>query len=141
MADEGGFERLKETVLGIVSQHFRPEFVNRIDDLVVFHALNREQVARIAELQFGILRARLEEQDIGIRLTDSALEALVDEGYDPVYGARPLKRAIQKRIENPLAAKLLAGDVAPGGEVRVQRRDGAFEFDPAPGAPPSASTG
>ncbi|MXX28738.1 MAG: AAA domain-containing protein, partial [Gammaproteobacteria bacterium] len=133
MAGEGDFERLKETVLGIVSQHFRPEFINRVDDLVVFHALNREQVARIAELQFGILRDRLEEQDIGIRLTDAAREALVDEGYDPVYGARPLKRAIQKRVENPLAAKLLAGDVAPGSEVGVQFQDGAFQFESGPG--------
>ena len=127
--ERGDFERLKETVLGIVSQHFRPEFINRVDDLVVFHALNREQVARIAELQFGILRDRLADQDIGIRLTDAARKALVDEGYDPVYGARPLKRAIQKRVENPLAAKLLGGDVVPGSEVCVQFQDGAFQFE------------
>ena len=95
---------------------------------MVFHALNREQVAQIAELQFDILRARLKEQDIGIRLADAALEALVEEGYDPVYGARPLKRAIQKRVENPLATQLLAGDVVPGGEVKVQFQDGAFQF-------------
>ena len=86
-------------------------------------------MARIADLQFAILRARLKEQDIGIRLTDPARAALVDEGYDPVYGARPLKRAIQKRVENPLAAKLLAGDVVPGGEVQVQFQDGAFHFE------------
>ena len=135
MAGEGDFERLKETVLSIVSQHFRPEFINRVDDLVVFHALNREQVAQIAELQFDILRARLKEQDIGIRLADAALEALVEEGYDPVYGARPLKRAIQKRVENPLATRLLAGDVVPGGEVQVQFQDGAFQFESKPASP------
>ena len=128
MADSTDQERLKSIVLGVVSQHFRPEFINRIDDMVVFHALAKDHVRRIAELQFDILRARLAEQDIGIDLEPGAVDALVEEGYDPVYGARPLKRVIQKRIENPLAAKLLGGAFTPGQSVSVSCADGEFGF-------------
>ena len=128
MADSSDQERLKEIVLGVVSQHFRPEFINRIDDMVVFHALGKDHVRRIAELQFDILRGRLKEQDIAIGLTPEAADALVEEGYDPVYGARPLKRVLQKRIENPLAAKLLGGEFAPGADISVGYTDSAFSF-------------
>ena len=128
MADSTDQDRLESIVLGVVSQHFRPEFINRVDDMVVFHALARAHVRRIAELQFDILRARLEDQDIAIELTRHAVDALVEEGYDPVYGARPLKRVIQKRIENPLAAKLLGGAFTPGQSVRVDCAGGDFSF-------------
>ena len=131
MAAAADFDGLKRTVLGIVRQHFRPEFINRIDDMVVFHALDKAQVGRIAELQFDLLRSRLKQQGISIRLTDEARDALVDEGYDPIYGARPLKRVIQTRIENPLATKLLAGEVGFDEEVRVDHRDGAYRFQVA----------
>ena len=128
MADSADQERLRSIVLGVVSQHFRPEFINRVDDMVVFHALSRDQVRRIAELQFEILRSRLGDQDIGIELSGDAADALVEEGYDPVYGARPLKRVIQKRIENPLASKLLGGEFAPGRIVSVDVAGGEFTF-------------
>ena len=129
MADRADQQRLKEMVLGVVSQHFRPEFINRIDDMVVFHALDKGHVRRIAELQFDILRTRLAEQDIAIVPTREALDALVEEGYDPVYGARPLKRVIQKRIENSLAAKLLGGEFGPDQEISVGHAGGKFAFD------------
>ena len=128
MADNTDQQRLKSIVLGVVSQHFRPEFINRVDDLVVFHALARDHVRRIAELQFEILRSRLADQDIGIELSSDAVDALVEEGYDPVYGARPLKRVIQKHIENPLATSLLGGAFGPGQTVSVDCVDGDFSF-------------
>ena len=127
MAD-ADFDGMKQAVLDIVRRHFRPEFINRIDDLVVFHSLSKAQVGRIAELQFDLLRGRLEQQDVSIRLAEAARNALVEEGYDPVYGARPLKRVIQVRIENPLASKLLAGELGPGDELQVGHQDGAFSF-------------
>ena len=126
-------ERVKRRVLNEVRRHFRPEFVNRIDDLVVFHALGKEEVARIAQLQFALLDKRLAEQQMSISLSQEALHALVEEGYDPVYGARPLKRAIRRRIENPLAAKLLAGELGPGDEVSVQWADNEFRMAGRPG--------
>ena len=128
LADRTDQDRLREIVLGVVSQHFRPEFINRVDDMVVFHALGKDHVRRIAGLQFDILRSRLEDQDIAVDLAPAALDALVEEGYDPVYGARPLKRVIRKRIENPLAAKLLGGEFGPDQQVLIDRSDGNFSF-------------
>ncbi len=128
LTESGQTERIKSTVMDEVQQHFRPEFLNRIDDIVVFHPLSREQVAAIASIQFDVLRARLAEQDIDIELTQEAIDALVEEGYDPVYGARPLKRVIQRRIENPLAQRILAGDFPPNSKVQVTLADGDFQF-------------
>jgi ATP-dependent Clp protease ATP-binding subunit ClpB len=128
LSETGDMARIKSTVMGVVAQHFRPEFINRIDDIVVFHPLAREHVRQIAAIQFEILSRRLEDQDIRIELADAAVDALVAEGYDPVYGARPLKRVIQKRIENPLASRLLGGEFGPGDVVRVDYRDGEFVF-------------
>jgi len=125
-ANEQGL--IKDAVLKEVAQHFRPEFINRIDDLVVFHPLSREHVAQIAEIQFDVLRTRLAEQDLTIELAPPAVEALVAEGYDPVYGARPLKRVIQRQIENPLAQRILAGEFLPGAAIRVGFEDGRFTF-------------
>ena len=128
LTEAGNQDRIKDTVLGVVAQHFRPEFLNRVDDIVVFHPLDRDQVTEIAGIQFDILRARLAEQDIAIVIQPAALEALVEEGYDPVYGARPLKRAIQKRIENPLASKLLGGEYPPGSTIEVGYSGGEYSF-------------
>ena len=128
LTESGNTERIRETVLGIVSQHFRPEFVNRVDDMVVFQTLTKAQVAEICALQIGILSQRLDEQNISIRIDPSAVDALVNEGYDPVYGARPLKRVIQKQIENPLAERLLAGQIHGGTEVGITHDGQRFRF-------------
>jgi ATP-dependent Clp protease ATP-binding subunit ClpB len=129
LTQDGQADQIKQTVLGIVSQHFRPEFINRVDDLVVFQPLTKPQVAEICGLQIEILSDRLNEQNVSIRIETSALEALVDEGYDPVYGARPLKRVIQKRIENALAEQLLAGSFGADQEVVISYADGNYQFD------------
>ncbi len=128
LAEQGNVEAIRSTVMGVVAQHFRPEFINRIDDIVVFQPLSREQVREIAGIQFKVLEQRLEDQDIRIELSEPAVEALVEEGYDPVYGARPLKRVIQRRVENPLASRLLAGDFSPGDVIHVGFHDGEFAF-------------
>jgi ATP-dependent Clp protease ATP-binding subunit ClpB len=111
--------------------HFRPEFLNRIDEVVVFKRLEREQLAEIVELQLARLRERLAERRLELELTDAAKEALAEEGWDPAYGARPLKRAIQRLVENPLALRLLEGDFADGDVIRVDARDGEIVFDRA----------
>ncbi|HEY5647509.1 MAG TPA: ATP-dependent chaperone ClpB, partial [Pseudomonadales bacterium] len=131
LTENGQLDRIKPTVMGEVQQHFRPEFINRVDDIVVFQPLSRDQVGEIASIQFDVLRARLADQDINIELTQEAVGALVEEGYDPVYGARPLKRVIQKRIENPLAQRILAGDFPPGSTIYVTMTDGGFRFQAA----------
>ncbi len=109
----------RETVLADVRAHFRPEFVNRIDEIVVFDALGREQIAEIVGIQLRGLQARLAERKLTLELTDAARDWLADEGYDPAFGARPLKRLIQRRIQDPLALKLLAGEIHGGDAVRV----------------------
>lgn len=111
---------IKEAVMNSVNQHFRPEFVNRIDEIVVFHPLGQEQMAGIAEIQLARLRKRLQEREMDIVLSDEALHQLVAVGYDPVYGARPLKRAIQQEIENPLSIKLLSGEFVAGDTIQIQ---------------------
>jgi ATP-dependent Clp protease ATP-binding subunit ClpB len=128
LAEAGRFDAIQATVMGVVAQHFRPEFINRVDDIVVFKPLSREQVREIAHIQVEVLEHRLEEQEIELKLSAEAIEALVAEGYDPVYGARPLKRVIQRQIENPLATRLLAGHFSPGQTIRVGFHDGAFTF-------------
>jgi len=124
--DGEGYERMKETVLEEMRRHFRPEFLNRVDEIIVFHALAEEHLKQIVEIQLGRLRSRLADRHITLQLTDSARENLVRTGYDPSYGARPLKRAIQKKIETPLGRLLLKGDVRDGQTVLV---DGAASGD------------
>jgi ATP-dependent Clp protease ATP-binding subunit ClpB len=119
LAGEEHYARMKAGVLEIVSQHFRPEFLNRIDDVVVFHPLQREQIRRIVDIQLEHLRLRLGEREIGLVLDDSARDRLAEAGFDPVYGARPLKRAIQQQVENPLAQRILQGDFGPGDTIRA----------------------
>ena len=126
MAGEENYDRMKAAVLETVGQHFRPEFVNRIDDIVVFHPLAREHIRRIVEIQAGYLRRRLADREIGLEMGPDALDRLGEAGFDPVYGARPLKRALQQELENPLAQRILAGEFAPGDIVDVQVKDGAL---------------
>ena len=121
-------EDVRATVLNAVSQHFRPEFINRIDELVVFHSLKKSQIRGIADIQLDRLRSRLSERDIGLKVDDEAFDILIDAGFDPVYGARPLKRAIQHQIENPLAQKILAGDFIAGDTILVSAEDGRLNF-------------
>jgi ATP-dependent Clp protease ATP-binding subunit ClpB len=128
MSGEENYDAMKAAVMDIVGTHFRPEFINRIDDVVVFHPLDREQIRAIAGLQTEILRKRLRERDIGLVITDAALDQLGAAGFDPVYGARPLKRAIQSQLENPLAQEILAGRFGPGSVVEVDARDGKMVF-------------
>jgi ATP-dependent Clp protease ATP-binding subunit ClpB len=114
-----GYEAMKETVLEEMRSHFRPEFLNRVDEIIVFHALGEEHLKQIVEIQLGRVRARLGDRHITLHLTDAARADLVHTGYDPRYGARPLKRAIQKKIETPLGKLLLKGEVKDGQTVTV----------------------
>lgn len=124
------YEEIKAAVMNAVNQHFRPEFVNRIDEIVVFHPLGQEQMAGIADIQLSRLRKRLQERDMDIVLSDEAMKKLIAVGYDPVYGARPLKRAIQQEIENPLSVKLLSGEFVAGDTIKVDvDAEGNFTFD------------
>ena len=116
-----------------VEGFLRPELLNRIDEVVIFHQLKRDQLGRIVEIQLERLRKRLAEREMGLRLSEGAESQIASEGYDPVYGARPLKRVIQQRIENPLAQKILSGEFGPGDEVVADFRGGAFVFDKAGG--------
>jgi ATP-dependent Clp protease ATP-binding subunit ClpB len=123
-----GYDRMKKAVMEVVGQHFRPEFINRVDEMVVFHPLEPAQIREIAVIQLAHLRRRLEGHSYGLMVSDEALDVLAEAGFDPVYGARPLKRAIQQQIENPLAQKILAGDIAPREVVEVDAVDGRFVF-------------
>ncbi|MFN3073991.1 ATP-dependent chaperone ClpB [Acinetobacter sp. TY2] len=126
---EGASEdEVRAVVMSAVSQHFRPEFINRIDELVVFHSLKKSQIRGIADIQLERLRTRLAERDIGLRIDDQAFDILIDAGFDPVYGARPLKRAIQQQVENTLAQKILAGDFTAGDTILISAEDGKLTF-------------
>ena len=128
MAGEDNYDDMKRVVLGIVSQHFRPEFINRVDELVVFHPLGREQIRSITNIQTQYLRARLRERQMDLELTEAALDKLGEAGFDPVYGARPLKRAIQQAVENPLSKKILSGEFVPGDVILVDVSGGELGF-------------
>ena len=139
MAGEDNYDAMKTAVMEVVGSHFRPEFINRIDDVVVFHPLGKEQIRTIAGLQVGILQQRLQERDVSLTLTDAALDLIGDAGFDPVYGARPLKRAIQSQLENPLAQEILAGRFGPGSQIEVDIRDGQLVFTEGQSASVSAA--
>ena len=128
LVGEENYARMKEDVLGIVGQHFRPEFLNRVDDLVVFHPLEAEHIRRIVDIQLEHLHQRLGERDIGLVLDAEACDRLAEAGFDPVYGARPLKRVIQQQLENPLAQRILNGDFEPGDSIRVAVEAGELAF-------------
>ena len=118
---------------------FRPEFLNRIDEIVEFEPLTRDQIGEIVELQLARLRARLAERGLSLELTDAAKEHLAEAGWDPTYGARPLKRAIQRLVENPLALRLLEGDFDEGDTVRVDIQEKELVFDKVPASEPAAA--
>jgi len=135
---EGGRQdEIRDAVKDILKEKFLPEFLNRIDETIVFHPLSREQISRIVEIQLDHLRKLLVEQDVTLEITHAAKNAIAAEGYDPLFGARPLKRVIQQRIQNPLATELLRGRIAPGSGVRIDYRGDEFVFEPVP--PPAAS--
>lgn len=130
LAGEERYEQMKAEVMTVVERHFRPEFINRVDDMIVFHPLEREQLQAIARIQVGILQDRLAARDLTLSLTDVALDKLGDAGFDPVYGARPLKRAIQIQLENPLAQEILAGSLVSGDIINVDVEGGSLVFRP-----------
>jgi len=129
LAGEEHYRQMKTAVLGIVGQFFRPEFINRLDEIVVFHPLQKEQIRAIARIQIRYLQRRLAEREMRLELSDAALDRLGEAGFDPGYGARPLKRAIQQRIENPLAQQILAGRFGPGDVIRVGAQGEELTFD------------
>jgi ATP-dependent Clp protease ATP-binding subunit ClpB len=133
MAGDGGdaeaeYTKMKAAVLGVVQNHFRPEFINRLDELVVFRPLDKAQIRAIARIQLAYLEKRLAEREIRLEVGDDALALLGNVGFDPVYGARPLKRAIQQQLENPLAREILQGRFAPGSVIRVHAEGGHLAF-------------
>ncbi|HJO11749.1 MAG TPA: AAA family ATPase, partial [Gammaproteobacteria bacterium] len=129
-SDESLYETVKTTVLDVVVGHFSPEFVNRIDETVVFHPLGQSQIRGIAELQLELLNQRLKLSELSLKFSTTALDQIANLGYDPVYGARPLKRAIQNCIENPLAQEVLKGTFLPGDIISLDLNDEAeFVFE------------
>jgi ATP-dependent Clp protease ATP-binding subunit ClpB len=128
MTGEDNYEQMKGAVMEIVGQHFRPEFINRVDDVVVFHPLQREQIHAIANIQLAQLKARLAERDIELDVSEAALDLIAEAGFDPVYGARPLKRAIQQQLENSLAQDLLQGRFKAGDTIKVNVADDQLCF-------------
>jgi ATP-dependent Clp protease ATP-binding subunit ClpB len=132
MAGEENYDRMKAAVMEIVGQHFRPEFINRVDETVVFHPLAKEQIRAITRIQLEFLRKRLADRNLMLRISGAALDKLGEAGFDPVYGARPLKRAMQQQLENPLAQRILRGQFLPGDVVEVDvKSDGAMQFEKA----------
>ena len=123
------YDKMKQAVMEVVGTHFRPEFINRIDEAVVFHPLKRDQIENIAKIQIATIERRLAEKDYKLKFVDGALEFLAEAGYDPVYGARPLKRAIQQYLENPLAEDLLSGRFVPGNTIHVKKGGKGLEFE------------
>jgi ATP-dependent Clp protease ATP-binding subunit ClpB len=128
LGNKSSYEEIKTAVMELVSQHFRPEFINRIDDTVVFHSLTKDQISQIAQIQIEYLSKRLKQQNIFLHVTASALAHLAEAGFDPVYGARPLKRTIQQQLENPLAQSILAGKFKPGETIKVGYKEGLMQF-------------
>jgi ATP-dependent Clp protease ATP-binding subunit ClpB len=128
MGDDARYDEMRDAVMEVVRRHFRPEFINRIDEVVVFHGLRQAQIRAIAEVQIALLRQRLAEQRLGLEVSSAAVDKLGEAGFDPVYGARPLKRAIQAHLETPLAQALLEGRFTAGDTIRIEVADGRFVF-------------
>jgi ATP-dependent Clp protease ATP-binding subunit ClpB len=122
------FERVRSKVIEVLREHFRPEFLNRIDEVIVFHPLTQEQLTAIVDIQLKSLEKRLADRRVTLVVTDSARKLLAEKGWDPVYGARPLKRAIQRLVQDPLAMMLLEGKFGEGDTIKVDVKDGKFEF-------------
>ena len=138
LAGEANYAQMKAEVMEVVGQHFRPEFINRVDEVVVFHPLGKEHIRSIVDIQVGYLRKRLVDRDLNLELDDAALDLLGEAGFDPVYGARPLKRAIQHQLENPLAQAILRGEFGSGEKILVTVRDGRLAFVKQGSAPTEA---
>lgn len=130
LSSENDYEGMKKVVMDIVAQHFRPEFINRVDETVVFHPLGKEHIRNIAKIQLQHLDERLKEQDFTLQISEEAIDVLGEAGFDPVYGARPLKRAIQQYLENPLAQMILRGEYLPGDVINVTASNSHLEFVP-----------
>ncbi|MDG1193325.1 MAG: AAA family ATPase, partial [Arenicellales bacterium] len=128
LAEGHEYAVMKEQVMSVVGQHFRPEFINRIDDIIVFHPLIREQLHEIAKIQVATLQSRLSERDLQLNVTDAVIEKLTNMGFDSVFGARPLKRAIQVHLENPLAQEILSGRFAPGDTIIADLESDEISF-------------
>ena len=126
--DERVYQRVKNEVMAVVTRHFRPEFVNRIDETVVFHPLLATQIRNIANIQIASLNKRLQYNDLSIEVSDAVLDRIADLGYDPIYGARPLRRAVQNWIENPLAQRVIQGEYGPGDRITVDADEQGFVF-------------
>jgi ATP-dependent Clp protease ATP-binding subunit ClpB len=124
-----GEEQIRDGVLSALRNHFRPEFLNRVDEIVIFHRLEKEQLHEILSIQLEQVRALLTRRHVTVNLSPSAANLLVDEGYDPIYGARPLKRVLQRRIIDPMALKLIEGDIRDGDHVVVDNRNETLTFD------------
>src|SRR6185436_19593147 len=140
--DANAYEEMKRDVLGALQQQFRPEFLNRVDDIAVFHALGREHLRQIVDIQLKRLAARLVDRHLELVFSDAAKDFLAQRGYDPVYGARPLKRVISNLVETTLAQKLIAGEVRDGSRLLVDTGDGGLVFRTAASAAgPRAATG
>lgn len=122
------YESIKQAVMGEVKTHFRPEFINRIDEVVVFHALDQKHIQSIAKIQLHYLEARLAKLEMKLQISETALSALSQAGFDPVFGARPLKRAIQAQIENPLAKEILEGNFIAKDTIKVDYSDDKISF-------------
>jgi ATP-dependent Clp protease ATP-binding subunit ClpB len=129
VAGEANYNEMKNAVMEIVRVAFRPEFINRLDEIVVFHPLQQSQIRAIARIQIDYLRKRLADRDMVLDISDAALDHLGEAGFDPVYGARPLKRAIRAQLENPLAQEILSGKFAPGDLIDVGLADGQLTFE------------
>jgi ATP-dependent Clp protease ATP-binding subunit ClpB len=128
LAGEDNYAAMKAAVMDVVGEHFRPEFINRIDDLVVFHPLVLSEIREIVTIQLAGLQKRLADRDMRLSLTDAALDQLAEAGFDPVYGARPLKRALQQRLENTLAQQILTGEFGPGDTITVDAGEPNLKF-------------
>ena len=134
-----GYDTMKDAVMEVVGTHFRPEFINRVDEIVVFHPLDRKQIRQIASIQIEGLHKRLADREMALEISDQALDLLGNVGFDPVYGARPLKRAIQQKLENALAQQILAGEFGPGDTISVEASDGELVFTREAGAESAAA--
>jgi ATP-dependent Clp protease ATP-binding subunit ClpB len=133
--DDGGLdEGVKRMVMDALRSHFRPEFINRVDDIIIFHSLGKDELRQIVDIQLRGLMKRLEDRKIRVELTDRAKDLLIAEGYDPTYGARPLKRAIQREILDPLAMRVLQGEFAEGDAIRIDAPAGEVQFMKTEGA-------
>jgi ATP-dependent Clp protease ATP-binding subunit ClpB len=125
---KGDYQAIKSKIMDVIGQFFRPEFINRVDETVVFHSLPEEAVKQIAKIQLQLLRDRLSDHDLQLDVDEEALSLIAQRGFDPVYGARPLKRAIQQWLENPLAQKILEGGFSAGETILVQTEDQEIVF-------------